>query len=405
MARKSTIATPKAKSKASAATSETPEAAEIASGPKPNHKTLSDVDHTPEVGMATTPARKRKAGGDALPPPGSSSSTTATKKPKVALHTTQATLTSSASKKTQIRHSNVKVEIPVSTPVTGKRIVFDDNNVNNDNNDNDNNNNDDDDADGPGEFFTPQEGPGQDPLETQLSSKRSVSGEEVVADEDEEMEDSDDEAPEAVSTSTAAAHAARSAQAAVSAAERQQEEQKRKRQERDAKFKTQAEVRKKKQQQQQATIEAAEEEEEEAAAPVAAEAKPRQPEARLPGITMSTSNRKRLDKRNLPSMLPEEYLVSDSDGSDDEDLESSKEPSKIKFNTAARQVARSESRQPVDLRVGTTVYRVMKKAGDGKLAPKSGKYSKHAKELLLGRGRTAPRTGAGAKKRGFLVKR
>lgn len=116
------------------------------------------------------------------------------------------------------------------------------------------------------------------------------------------------------------------------------------------------------------------------------------------------ARKKRLDKHSLPAVLPDDFLEAASlDGSgDDEDGGSEageRKPAPARFNTAARQVARAESRQPRDQRVGSTVYRVMKRQGDARLAPRMGRHSRNAKEALMGRGRPA------ARKAGFLVKR
>lgn len=120
----------------------------------------------------------------------------------------------------------------------------------------------------------------------------------------------------------------------------------------------------------------------------------------------TASTRKRLDKHSLPAVLPDDFLEAASlDGSDDEEEKEdgmdggAARARRARFNTAARQVARAESRVPQDQRVGSTVYRVMKRQGDARLAPKVGRQSRNAKEAMMGRGRPA------AKKAGFLVKK
>lgn len=159
----------------------------------------SGDDSGPEP-EAATPARKggkRKAGQDEE----DEAESPGAKKPKVSSSVKLSeTVTESGGKKKHA-HRNVKVEIPVSTPVTkpsGKHIIFNDN-------------------DGPAEFFTPQEAPAQELLDAQLSAAGRGGG---AVDEDEEGSDSDDDAPEAVSTHAAAAQAAKSAQAATRAAEK-----------------------------------------------------------------------------------------------------------------------------------------------------------------------------------------
>lgn len=159
----------------------------------------SGNDSGPETEVVATPARKcgkRKASqdeGDEVESPGA-------KKPKVSSIKLTETVTESGKKKRA--HRNVKVEIPVSTPVTkpsGKHIVFNDD-------------------DGPAEFFTPQEAPAQELLDAQLSEATGPGGQ--TGEDEDEGSDSDDDAPEAVSTQTAAAQAAKSAQAATRAAEK-----------------------------------------------------------------------------------------------------------------------------------------------------------------------------------------
>lgn len=355
-----------------------------------NDEDVSDAASAP-VAEAPTPARKqtkRKA------PQDDTAVAAATKKPKTLVHTEQATSTSTSAsgKKTTQKHRAVRIEIPassVSTPVNkGKHTIF---------------NNDANGADveeDPSEFFTPQEDVKTNPLEAQLS--KVANGADSEAEDD---SDDDDEAPEAVSTSTAAAQAAKATRAAARAVEQQQDVERRKRQERDAKFRKQAEARKKQQQQESAAKTAKKKNvdgESESEDEDDGNATTTKPESRLV-TSLATSARKRLDRRNLPSVLPDEFLESDSEvEEEDGEGEEGSRPKKITFNTAARQVAKTEPRHPADQRVGATVYRVMKKQGETKLAPRGGKYSKNAKEMLLGRGRIVPKTGL--KKKGFLVR-
>lgn len=362
-----TTSTPKPKS-----TVPTPKTAPAAVDFSRHDAPVEDVESGPEE--EATPAvraSKRKAPLDRVAPTPSSS-----KKPRVAIHTTEATPISAAGKKSSLRHMDASVEIPIPSPTatkpttaTGKHIRFDDD-------------------DGPNEFYTPQEGPARNPLDAQQAGDEPG----VEGEEEGEGEDSDDDAPEAVSTSTSAAQAAKAAEAAARAAEKQQEDLRRKRQERDAKFKKQAEARKKTQQLPTTTADPA----------------PEEKDTRLPDIgTASSSSRKRIGKRSLPSILPDEFLASDSESDagsgDDDGAETASGTRKIKFNTAARQVARAEARHPADHRVGGTVYRVMKKQGPREMAPKGGRYSRNAREMLLGRGR--PGALVGGARKGFLVKR
>ncbi|KAK2064155.1 hypothetical protein LY76DRAFT_632121 [Colletotrichum caudatum] len=186
-----------------------------------------------------------------------------------------------------------------------------------------------------------------------------------------------DEAPEAVSTSKAAAQAKKSAQAANKAIAEQQAAQKRKRQERNARLQEQAAARKA--QEDAAPAEESGEEEEADAAPA--------PE---------TTGRRRLNKLDLPSELPAEYLDSDSEDEGD-DGETGRKPRKArKLHTAEAQLTR-ESRGPKDEVVGSTLFRVVKKQ-DERLAPKAQKSSINAKKALLARGRAPVKA-----RRGFLV--
>lgn len=396
---KSTTTTPKAKSKVSTPKSAPaiPAVLTTISPANPAHDDddddLSDAASAP-VAETATPARKqtkRKAPQDDEDDAATAATTTSTtKKPKVSVHTEQASLTSTSAsgKKATQKHRNVRIEIPassllLSTPAKGKHIVFNDA--------------DDDVEEDPSEFFTPQEDVKANSLDAQLSKAAG----EAASGSGGEGDDDDDDAPEAVSTSTAAAQAAKATEAAARAVELQQDEERRKRKERDAKFRKQAEARKK---QQASTAPAVEEEGDDDEKDDDVSAKKPQPEGRLV-TSLADSSRKRLDRRNLPAVLPDEFLESDSEAEEEEEEdtgEGSGRAKKITFNTAARQVAKAEPRHPADQRVGATVYRVMKKQGEAILAPRGGKYSKNAKEMLMGRGRTVPKTGV--KKKGFLVR-
>lgn len=106
-------------------------------------------------------------------------------------------------------------------------------------------------------------------------------------------------------------------------------------------------------------------------------------------------------------MLPDDFLeaASDDDDNSDQDDEqdaaaAARRPKKPTASTVAKQLAKAESRRPQDLRVGSTVYRVAGPRDDNPiLAPKLGKNSRNAREMLLRRGRPAARKG------GFLVKK
>lgn len=317
--------------------------------------------------------------------------TVATKKPKVIVHTTQVDIVSSGTPAQHQTHHNVKLDLPLSSLMTtakptGKRIVF--------NNDKNDDHQQDDDAavvspDGTNEFFTPQGSP---------TTATTTSAQQPKGSHDDSSSSSDDDMPEAVSTHTAAAQAAKSAQAAAHAAGRQREAERQRRQERDARLKAQAGSRKKQAQDKKESESEAEEETEE---------KPKKKKKKEAQITPSAAKpTKRFTRNNLPDVLPEEFLASDSETDNDDEEEAKRnkhKPTIIKFNTVARQVAKAESRQPADQRIGSTVYRIIKKKRDEKLAPKGSKYSRNAREGLLGRGR--PGANHRTTKGGFLVKR
>lgn len=122
---------------------------------------------------------------------------------------------------------------------------------------------------------------------------------------------------------------------------------------------------------------------------------------------MSTApTRKRLDRRSLPDVLPDDFLEAasdddddDEDGQDEDGAAAARRQKKPHPNTIAKQLARAESRRPQDQRVGSTVYRVAAPQGDSRLAPKQSKHSRNVKEMLIRRGRPVARRG------GFLVKK
>ncbi|KAK3938499.1 hypothetical protein QBC46DRAFT_451126 [Diplogelasinospora grovesii] len=232
------------------------------------------------------------------------------------------------------------------------------------------------------EFVTPREAPSSNPLERKLSQSNEEQSED---DEDSEEGSDDDEAPEAVSTKAAEAQSMKASEAAAKAAEQsvhhpthllgtQAAAQKRKRQERDAFFKEQAKDRDRRRTNPKAP--AAEQSDEEASAEDGAE----------------ESGQKR--KREIPKLLPLELLDSDDDEEDDGSYEpdSAASKKKIKFNREGPAIK--------DARQGSTVFRVMRNKGNGKLAPKLSKQSRNLKELLLTRDRAPQQP-----RRGFFVAR
>lgn len=88
------------------------------------------------------------------------------------------------------------------------------------------------------------------------------------------------------------------------------------------------------------------------------------------------------------TLLPEEFLDSDSEPEEEE----GDEPS-----TKRRRGEKKRSRAPRDKRVGDTVYRVVQ-AGDSRMAPRKEGRSKNVKAGLLKRGREA-----GGRKGGFVA--
>ncbi|RYP63905.1 hypothetical protein DL770_009280 [Monosporascus sp. CRB-9-2] len=201
-----------------------------------------------------------------------------------------------------------------------------------------------------------------------------------------EKEEDLDEAPEAVSTKAAARETLESAKALAEATEKQAALLKRKRQHRDNLFKQQAQKRK--------------------PAPkpdlASSESDTQDPEAtREAEDAPATTGRQRVEKLNLPGILPAEYLTeSSSEGDDEAALERAvKKPKKISFEDALQSIGK-ESRVPRDQVVGSTVYRVVAGQTDKNLAPKLHKNTRYVKEDMLRR-RRAPV--APNKKRGFFV--
>jgi U3 small nucleolar RNA-associated protein 16 len=160
---------------------------------------------------------------------------------------------------------------------------------------------------------------------------------------------------------------------------RQAASQKRKRQERDALFKKQADERKQL--------------EEEAKRQAAASGENEDEDAQLD----ASSKRRRTGKAQIPNILPAEFLDSSSEDEDEDDSELvPARPKKRKVTTIEKTLARQD-RGPRDERVGSTVYRVAKKA-DERMAPKLQKHAKTSKDLLLKRNRSAAQS-----RSGFLV--
>ncbi|KAH6636231.1 hypothetical protein F5144DRAFT_171672 [Chaetomium tenue] len=222
------------------------------------------------------------------------------------------------------------------------------------------------------EFVTPREGPSKDPMET------ITAGTNEKDDEEDEEEESDDEAPpEAVSTRVAEAETLKAAGAAAKAVEQQAAALKRKRQERDTFLRQQAAERK---QTQKKPIRQDDEDDED-----------------TPGIedpALETEKR-----REVPKLLPLELLESD----DEDDVPQQTDPDangqhKRRKLGAAEQALLREPKLPKDKRLGSAAYRVVKRAGDVRLAPRVKKQAVNLKEALLRRDRIAQPRG------GFFVK-
>ncbi|KAL7923900.1 hypothetical protein ACQKWADRAFT_288193 [Trichoderma austrokoningii] len=211
----------------------------------------------------------------------------------------------------------------------------------------------------------------EDEAETPLESSLNQASEAAEDKEEEEEADSDDEAPEAVSTIKAAEEIKKSAQVAQQAAKEQAATQKRKRQLRDELLKKQAEERKK-----------ADDAKEEASATKSQSKKP------------ETSGRKRVQKANIPAVLPAEFLEdSSSEDEDDDAADAASGPKRRKVSGVEKRLTRLDA-GPKDEVVNSTVYRVAKKT-DERMAPKLKKHTKSSKDLLLKRNRPAVRSGTG----------
>lgn len=100
-------------------------------------------------------------------------------------------------------------------------------------------------------------------------------------------------------------------------------------------------------------------------------------------------------KREVPKLLPLELLESD----DEDDVPQQADPDangqhKRRKLGAAEQALLREPKFPKDKRLGSAAYRVVKRAGDARLAPKVKKQAVNLKETLLRRDRIAkPRGG------------
>jgi hypothetical protein len=102
---------------------------------------------------------------------------------------------------------------------------------------------------------------------------------------------------------------------------------------------------------------------------------------------------RRRPEREIPTVLPAEFLTDEESEDEDEDGKQRQGPNGPRRRNVAgieKRLAR-EQRGPRDEVIGSTVYRVSRKV-DERLAPKAKKHSKSSRELLLSRGR-APVSG------------
>ncbi|KAK4099063.1 hypothetical protein N658DRAFT_476123 [Parathielavia hyrcaniae] len=228
------------------------------------------------------------------------------------------------------------------------------------------------------EFVTPKEGPSGDPLDSSAAKPdwqdAGRSGEE---EEEEEAEESDDDAPpEAVSTRTAEAEVVKATEAERRAAQQQSELLKRKNQERTALLQKQAAERKR------------------AHEPTEPQ---QQDDATATPEQLASEPEKR--KREVPKLLPLELLESDDEDDISQQPSSSADKShKRRKLGGPEQALLREPKLPKDKRLGTTAYRVVKGAGDPRLAPRVKKQAVNLRETLLRRDRIAKPRG------GFFVK-
>lgn len=153
-----------------------------------------------------------------------------------------------------------------------------------------------------------------------------------------------------------------------------------KRKERDLRLKEQAQSRKSKQ-------DALKEE------GPAAEPQDQDEDAAAPGTEIQTipaadDDAPRRPNKSETTLLPEEFLDSDSEPEEEEGAEPA---------AKRRRAEKKRSRAPRDKRVGGTVYRVVQEA-DSRMAPRKEARSKNVRAALLKRGREA-----GGRKGGFVV--
>jgi hypothetical protein len=100
-------------------------------------------------------------------------------------------------------------------------------------------------------------------------------------------------------------------------------------------------------------------------------------------------------KREVPKLLPLELLESDDEDDVPQQTDSAANGQhKRRKLGAAEQALLREPKFPKDKRLGSAAYRVVKRAGDARLAPKVKKQAVNLKEALLRRDRIAqPRGG------------
>lgn len=108
----------------------------------------------------------------------------------------------------------------------------------------------------------------------------------------------------------------------------------------------------------------------------------------------ASSGRKRVQKSDIPAVLPAEFLEDSSSEDEDEDAaDAASGPKRRKVSGVEKRLTRLDS-GPKDEVVNSTVYRVAKKT-DERMTPKLKKHTKSSKDLLLKRNRPAAKSGTG----------
>lgn len=108
----------------------------------------------------------------------------------------------------------------------------------------------------------------------------------------------------------------------------------------------------------------------------------------------ASSGRKRVQKSDIPAVLPAEFLEDSSSEDEDEDAaDAASGPKRRKVSGVEKRLTRLDA-GPKDEVLNSTVYRVAKKT-DERMTPKLKKHTKSSKDLLLKRNRPAAKSGTG----------